>query len=212
MATALAAQGNTEKAKILERLKREEGQRRTFRKLKYLRGKLRSGSVTFVQTDGPDGMLVDVTDKESIENLLLRSNENKFRQCENTPMMTAPLLSEFGQLGINTNAAYQVMDGQYECPPGTHHFSRQVLQQLAMSDIARNAEETSQEITVEQWMKFWKSARETTASGPSDMHFGVLKAGAHSNNLASFDCWMTEIPRRSGYSPLRWRSAIDAVL
>ena len=147
-----------------------------------------------------------------MENIILQSNENKFRQCETTPMMTEPLLSEFGTLGINKEAAHQVMVGQYECPIGTHPFARQVLQQLAMSDIARTAEVTSQEITIDQWIKFWKSARENTSSGPSAMNFGVLKAGAHSVTLASLDCWMTEIPRRSGYSPLRWRSAIDAVL
>ena len=127
-------------------------------------------------------------------------------------MMVEPLLSQFGKLGINTEAAQQVMDGQYEGPPGTHPYARQALQQFAMSDTAQAADDQSQEITIEQWTTFWKSVRENTSSGPSVMHFGVLKAGSHSVTLASLDCWMTEIPRRSGYSPLRWRKAIDAVL
>ena len=212
LAAALAAQGQTEKAKILQRLKREEGQRRTFRKLKYLRGRLRSGSVTFVQKIGPDGIIQDVTEKSAMENLILEANENKYRQCETTPMMTQPLLSDFGYLGIHTEAAQQVMDGEYECPPGSTPFARQVLQQFAMSDLAKAAEVSSQEITIDEWRRYWKSARENTSSGPSVLHFGVLKAHAHSLSLASFDCWMTEIPRRSGYSPCRWRKAIDAVL
>ena len=212
LASALATQGNTAKATIIERLKREESQRRVFRKLKYLRGKIRSGSVSFIHTLGPDGNIQEVTEKESMERLLLDANENKFRQCESTPMMVEPLLSVFGQLGINTLAAKQVMAGEYVCPPGAPSGASTILQQFAMSDIAKAADKTSQEITIDQWMKFWKSARENTSSGPSPMHFGVLKAGAHSVTIASLDCWMTEIPRRSGYSPCRWRSAIDAVL
>jgi hypothetical protein len=39
-----------------------------------------------------------------------------------------------------------------------------------------------------------------------------LKAGAHSNLIATFDAVMTEIPMLSGYSPDRWRKAIDVVL
>ena len=212
LAGAVAAQGNTKKATILERLKRDEAQRRTFRKLKYLRGRLRGGGVAFLQTTGADGSIQDVTDKREMERLLLRANENKFRQCEQTPMMQQPLLAEFGRLGVDMPAARQVMEGTYDAPPGTHPAAQYVLQNLAMSDIARDADDTNQSISVDQWMKFWKTARENTSSGPSAMHFGVLKAGAHSVLLASLDCWMTEIPRRSGYSPVRWRSAIDAVL
>ena len=81
-----------------------------------------------------------------------------------------------------------------------------------MSDSARSYVDTPQTIPIDQWMKYWKTARENTSRGPSPMHFGVLKAGAHSKMLASIDCWMTEIPRRSGYSPVRWRSAIAAIL
>ena len=145
LAAALAAQGKTEKAKMLERLKREEGQRRTFRKLKYLRGRLRSGSLAFVQTVGIDGILQDVTDKPTMESFLWEANENKFRQCETTPMMTEPLLSEFGHIGINTVAAQQVMDGENKCPPGSSPFARQVFQRLTMSHIAKAADAISQE-------------------------------------------------------------------
>ena len=212
LAAALANEGNTKKATIIQRLKREESLRRTCRTLKYLRGRLRSGSVTFIHQVDSEGNLQEITDKKVMEKLILQANENKYRQCETTPMMTEPLLSEFGQLGITTTAAKQVMTGEYVCPPGTSPFASQVLKQFVMSDTAKSAEDTSQEITVDHWMKFWKSARENTSSGPSPMHFGVLKADAHSAILSSLDCWMTEIPRRSGYSPCRWRAAIDAVL
>ena len=43
LSQSLAANGNTSKAKILDQLKQVEHQRRTSRKLKYLRGKLSRG-------------------------------------------------------------------------------------------------------------------------------------------------------------------------
>ena len=44
------------------------------------------------------------------------------------------------------------------------------------------------------------------------MHFGSLMAGAQSDLIAEFDATMTNIPLISGYSPERWRQAIDAIL
>ena len=44
------------------------------------------------------------------------------------------------------------------------------------------------------------------------MHFGTLMASAQSDLIAEFDATMTNIPLISGYSPSRWRQAIDAVL
>ena len=43
LSESLASNGNTSKAKILDQLKRVEHQRRTSRRLKYLRGKLSTG-------------------------------------------------------------------------------------------------------------------------------------------------------------------------
>ena len=118
------------KAKVLTNLKRAESQRRTFRKLKYLRAKLHAGSVTFVTQVRSDGVHRDVTDKAGIEKVLLHTHENKYRQCEQTPMMQTPLINEFGIIGANTKAAQQVMLGQYSVPPGTDENVASVLKKL----------------------------------------------------------------------------------
>ena len=44
------------------------------------------------------------------------------------------------------------------------------------------------------------------------MHFGSLMAGAQHDLVAELDATMTNIPLISGYSPTRWRKAIDAML
>ena len=75
LSQSLAANGNTSKAKILDQLKRVEHQRRTSRKLKYLRGKLSTGGFTFVTRLEGDGSQTDITDKTGIEKLLLQTHE-----------------------------------------------------------------------------------------------------------------------------------------
>jgi hypothetical protein len=50
LASALAEKGNSEKDKILKALRHREQQRSTAKKIKYLRGKIRTGSTTIVTT------------------------------------------------------------------------------------------------------------------------------------------------------------------
>ena len=55
LAEAMTKDGNTTQATKLEQLKRTEEQRRTARKIKYLRGKLKTGGVTFITLEEPGG-------------------------------------------------------------------------------------------------------------------------------------------------------------
>jgi hypothetical protein len=60
-------------------------------------------------------------------------------------------------------------------------------------------------ITPEEWKSFWKGATEWTSCG-------TWKAGSFSETITELDALLTEIPLQNGYSPLRWRVAIDALL
>jgi hypothetical protein len=44
------------------------------------------------------------------------------------------------------------------------------------------------------------------------LHFGTWKAGSFSETIMELDALLTDIPLQTGYSPLRWRVAIDALL
>jgi hypothetical protein len=66
-------------------------------------------------------------------------------------------------------------------------------------------------ITPEEWKSFWKGATERTSYGCGILHFGTWKAGSFSETITEVDA-LTDIPLQSGFSPLRWRVAIDALL
>jgi len=56
LAEALAAQGKIKKEKMLKALREREQQRSTARKIRYLRGKIRTGSTTMVSIIDSDGV------------------------------------------------------------------------------------------------------------------------------------------------------------
>jgi hypothetical protein len=44
------------------------------------------------------------------------------------------------------------------------------------------------------------------------LHFGTWKEGSFSDTITELDALLADIPLQTGYSPLRWRVAIDALL
>jgi hypothetical protein len=67
-------------------------------------------------------------------------------------------------------------------------------------------------ITPEEWKSFWKEATERTSCGCEIFHFGTWKAGSFRETIMEMDALLTDIPLQTGYSPLRWRVDIDALL
>jgi hypothetical protein len=100
LAEALAAQGNVEKEKTLKALREREQQRTLARKIKYLQGKIRTGSTTMVSITDADGNRQDITKKSAIEKAILDSNRLKFNQSSHRPFYQSPLKDEFGFKGL----------------------------------------------------------------------------------------------------------------
>jgi hypothetical protein len=56
----------------------------------------------------------------------------------------------------------------------------------------------------------WCQGKKSCAS--KLLHFGVWKSGSFSELISEVDATLTDIPLQTGYSPKRWRKAVDAVL
>jgi hypothetical protein len=56
-----------DKAKILQALRERETQRMTARKIRFLRGKINTGSMTLVSVENNDGTISDLTNKSDIK-------------------------------------------------------------------------------------------------------------------------------------------------
>lgn len=87
-----------------------------------------------------------------------------------------------------------------------------MLRQLKKTEPAKAGTFEPHWITTESWSSFWKTAKERTSSGPSNLHFGIWKAGAHSQLISDIDAIMTNVLMQAGYSPARWQKGLDVML
>ncbi len=62
---------------MLKQLKEREKQRNTARKIKYLRGKMNTGSTIMVLIDDGQGGHIDITGKQEMEQAIMENNEKK---------------------------------------------------------------------------------------------------------------------------------------
>jgi hypothetical protein len=70
----------------------------------------------------------------------------------------------------------------------------------------------SMEISVQDYQKFWKKAKENTSCYPDNLSFSTMKAGASSPLIAEIECRLTNIPLKSGYAPDRWKKCLDVMI
>jgi hypothetical protein len=210
-AEALAAENNTDKAKILQTLMHHETQRKTAKKIKYLRGKVIVGSTSIISVTTPEGGSVDITKKEEMERAIMEANEKKYKCSFHTPFMVPPLLPDFGYIGTS-RSAQEVLMGEYVPPPTTDSYAAQLINHLNTPIAIQEAGHHPTTLPIEEYQKYWLKARERTSSYPGDINFSTLKAGARNETIAQFECIMTRIPLFSGYSPTRWRQCVDVMI
>ncbi len=77
LAEALAEQGNLKKEKVIQVIRHREKQCATARKIKYLRGKINTGSTTMITIQTEDGCKRDLTEKNEIEVAIMKNNQDK---------------------------------------------------------------------------------------------------------------------------------------
>ena len=151
---------------------------------------------------------IEITDKEQIENVLMQTNEEKFRLACATPFVQGQLADDLGPRGL-TKQSEDVLRGVYSPPSDTHIGALNFIAAVQMSEEIKAASPISAAITAEQHTKFWRSQRESTQSSPSGLHFGFMKITAKIPRLAETISKLVSIPYESGYSPERWRNSID---
>ena len=102
LAAAIAEKGDTDKEKVIKALREREQQRKTAKKIKFLQGKLCTGSTTMVTTTNSSGTKIDITNKKEMELAILESNKTKFTQSSHTPFYLHPLKDDFGFKGLTS--------------------------------------------------------------------------------------------------------------
>jgi hypothetical protein len=104
-----------------------------------------------------------------------------------------------------------MLDGTYEPPEELDEYTKKLIKQFRKTrkDTEHNP---LYKITPEEWKSFWKGATERISCGCDILHFGTWKAGSFSDTITELDALLADIHLQTGYSPIIWRVAIDALL
>jgi hypothetical protein len=200
--------------KVRDRILRVEEQRRLGRISRHINNKLRGGSVTTVLRPvlhNGDTTFVECSHPIEIAEALTIANESKYRQCDHSPFLQAPLLSAFGYIG-DQPATDQVLAGAYIPPPGTDPFTCQLLQCMAIPPQLRAPEVPASFITSADHASGWSRMKEYTSAGISGLHFGMYKAQAVNTDLANYDAALRNVAYYTGFVYDRWKKGVDVML
>ena len=173
---------------------------------------MNGGGTMKLEVKNPDGPgMIEVTNKEDMERILMETNEAKFRLACVTPFAQGQLLEDLGPCGM-TKKAEDVLRGRYISPSDIHQGAQKFIECVKMSEEIKNATPISAAITPEEHTIFWRSQREATSSSPSGLYFGFMKTTAKVPRLANTISKFVSIPYESGYSPNRWRNSVNVTL
>jgi len=211
LAEAVALKGDLSKATVLKVLRHREHQRQSARKLRYLRGKINTGSTTMVSVPDGENTWKDIVNKQEIKQAILDTNRDKFSQSFRTPFYQPPLLQDF-QFQSLTPAAQAVLDGFYEPPPDTSPHVISLLQELQKPSGIKELGSINPRINLQAYRAFWRKANERVSCYPSSLSFSTMKAGAFHDYISEVDCRLTRISLISGYAPQRWKKCLDVMI
>ena len=200
-------------AVYLHQLVNREDTRESHRRIKVAHKKFGSGGtkmLTIPSQLDPD-LIEEVIDKEELEDILMRTNYDKFSAAKETPLAQEPLLSMIGATAA-TPTADALLYSQPVDLSMCERYSRNFLKAAHIPESMRSSPPVSAKITTDQHIQFWKSQNEKTQSSKSGMHFGFFKSTVKDFSLAETIATLVSLPFETGYSPERWRQSVNVHL
>ena len=203
------AEGNHKAAKDIDTLILNEEMRTAHKRIKIAQDKCnKKGTyqLSIPSVSDPE-IMTTVTEKEDLENILMSTNEAKFRSAENTPLLQGDLFDDLGYRAM-TSAGDKILQGAYDTSQlddGTQMFLSEV--KIPPSILA--VDPVQAYISPSDHREYWNKARESTQSSLSNMDFSFYKTVVQDDELNEITSRFIDIPFRSGYTPLRWRKSLN---
>ena len=161
--------------------------------------------------EGADPILIQHSNKDTVEQKIMENNENRFQLMESTPPMNEPLLSNLGFLS-DTDATKRILNGTYICPEGVDAYTKNFIASLQITTPIDPADFIPNTVSLQDYQAHWKWSKEHTSSSISGLHFGHWKAAAESNFLSELHALFTDIIVSTSYSPVWWQQGLSVML
>jgi hypothetical protein len=150
-----------------------------------------NGAVDWIKMEGDNDndKATQIMDQPTMEQRIMENNSRWFRLMESTPPMQEPLVSQLGYLG-NMEAASQILNGTYVCPPELETETQLFISALRVTSRTMMVSKVSTLVTKEDFKSYWKHARERTSSSLSNIHFRHYEASTESDDVSEIHALM----------------------
>ncbi len=157
-------------AKILAIIKREQDQA-FWQRLNYSCGKVKGGSPTLVQVEGPNDSVDEHVTKADVENAIWTNiHRKRFYLAEEAPICKGRMCEDLGYNSVSPTAQ-AILDRTYEYPEDFDAATRELCKECALIRQIIPADLVGTNMMKEDFMAHWKRATEETSSLHSGLTF-----------------------------------------
>jgi hypothetical protein len=191
-------------------IKTEAKKRRQQRINKYVK-EPRGRAILRVTVRSQDNDTTYTTQQE-VEEHVQQNLQSRFSLGKRAPINRGSLLQDFGLLA-DTEAAARLFNGDYEFPPGSDTATVSLLREAARLRLEYDTlPSVNTDITTGEYLDFWSTAKEKTASSKSGRHFGHYKAVCSHPDLVRLHVTSINLAAKHGDPLVRWRQGVTVLL
>jgi hypothetical protein len=213
LAMAKEEAGEMKAATAIRNMNRIEGQRRLFRRIRHIEGKIKGGNTTQVTITSQDGSRKEYTSQKDVESNIITNNDLKRHQTEDghCQFLLPEFTDIFGHFGEGP-ATRETLQGTLDPPPISTEATLDFLEACEYAPGAEDLAQQQQTLTsrFKASRYLWNIRKEKTST--YNQHLGHYKAVMKDNYLSWFFFQRAEIPSISGYSPHRHRTCADLMI
>jgi hypothetical protein len=207
------AEDDPREREILEVIQREKD-RSFWRRLNYVMGKPRGGSVrrVLVEDELQEGILTKNITQETVQAAIFDNiHRKRLFLAEDAPICSGPLWGQFGYNTI-TKMAKAILSGQYAYPPEFDQETQEICKECARICCIIQKDSISTHVTKDDYQGQWKGRRELTSSLMSGKHFGHYIAGTQSDHISHFHALKATLITKRGIVLDRWARGLLVML
>jgi exonuclease III len=187
-------------------LQHQEQVKECFRRIKYSEGRQKGRKVDKIQAN-IDGELQVIYDRQPMETEIMRVNEIKLQQADNTPLRSAQLADLLGEQGDFTKWE-QILTGSIKLPDNVDEGL-----QLWFNYITQVDKHSPMDFhwTTEEYFDSWSKISEDKMASPG-IQIAHIKCIDPQSSAAAVISLMALLPFMVEYSLKTWRIGIDSMI
>ena len=204
---------DSEKEKEILAIIHREKERGFWRRINYVMGKARNGSVRRVLVENEEeGTLTEHITQESIEEAIFNNiHQKRFSLAEVAPACNGRLRGLFGY-NAATVTAKRILNGTFDYPDNFDRATKEICEECARIRLKVPKNSINLSISSSGWKAQWRGRREATSSLESGLHFGHYISGCASEQISHLHALKSTLVINSRTVLDRWARGLSVML